>query len=188
MADLGLSAIATGIGAIASVAGTVVGMQGAQYQAESQANSMRYQALLQERQASEVQAASQREGLKRRREGELLISRQRAVAAASGAGATDDTVLQLMGDAEVATSQNERGALYEGLARGQDLRDAAKNNRIGAGNALRAGDIQSTGILISGISSMASKFSGGGFKMPTATTSDQAMTEEERRRLGYSYG
>jgi hypothetical protein len=152
------------LGAIASIAGTIVGVAGAQYQAQAQANQLRYSASVKDKEGSEIAAAKQREAEQKDKEGRLLISRQRSVAASSGAGASDPGTLNLMAEAAGLSNLNSRTALYEGAARQQGLNDAAQNDRISADNALTAGKISSIGTIISGISSMASNFSGSGFQ------------------------
>lgn len=87
-------------------------------------------------------AASQREAQERRLEGELILSRQQAAAAASGAGASDDapTIVRLMTETAKRVQYGVETTMYGGRARRQGYYDTAEARRQ-TGNASFLGSI-----------------------------------------------
>ena len=73
------------------------------------------------RMASEELAVATRGAEAAAKEGRLLTSRGQAVAASSGGMATDDTVLNLIGDIAKETNVRTRGVLREGQVKADDL-------------------------------------------------------------------
>lgn len=157
---------------IAGLAGTALSAVGAIASGNAQSAGLKAQAAAAERQASEERAASQREAMVRAKEARLMMSRQQAVAAASGGGATDPTVLDIMGDTAQQGEFNTQSALYEGEARGRGLEDQAAISRMQARQAKLAGFIGAGSTMLSGVSEFSkgwAKRSGGfsGSGMPT---------------------
>ena len=74
-------------------------------------------------------AASQREAMRRRRETQLLVSRQQAVAAASGAGASDPSVKSVMEKTQAEGDTNAMLDMYNGMVSRADYRAEAANTR-----------------------------------------------------------
>jgi hypothetical protein len=151
--------LGTGLSAVGSI---VAGSQ--------QAAMAEAQAAAAERQASEERAASQREAIQRSKEARLVMSRQQAVAAASGGGATDSTVLNLMGDTASQGWFNQASAVYEGESRGRALEDQAAISRWEGKQAKMASFISAGSTVLSGISGLSG--TQRGFKkrkMPTMT-------------------
>lgn len=66
-------------------------------------------------------AVAQRDAMRKRRETDLLLSRQRAVASSSGGGATDPTVLSVMGKTQQEGDYNAMLDMYNGLTSRADL-------------------------------------------------------------------
>lgn len=132
-------------GAALSGVGSIVG-------GIAQSNAMEAQAKAAERQASEERAASQREAIQRSKEARLVMSRQQAVAASSGAGATDPTVLKLMGDVAGQGYVNSQAAIYEGESRGRALEDQAAISRMQGRQARLSGFIGAGTSILSGFS------------------------------------
>ncbi len=87
-------------------------------------------------------AASQREAEQRKLEGQLISSRQQALAAASGAGAGADapTIVRLMTETSKRSRYGEESTLYGGRARRQGYIDSAQAKRD-TGNASFLGSI-----------------------------------------------
>lgn len=158
-----MAEIAAVAGILASVGGTIVSAAGAQYQGEAQQQALNYEARLKERKASEEMAVGERKAAEKTREATLFNSRQQAVAAASGAGATDPTVLELMGNATKEGALNAGYAMYQGQAAADDLNMSAGVDRISGNNARKAGNITAVGNILTGISTFGSKYGGGGF-------------------------
>jgi hypothetical protein len=155
------------IGLIAGLAGSALSAAGSIAAGNHQSAAMNAQAQAAERQAAEERAASQREAVQRAREAKLVLSRQQAVAAASGGGATDTTVLGLMGDVAAQGQFNTASALYEGEARGRGLEDQAALSRMQARQAKLAGFIGAGSTMLTGISGFASGWNNR--RMPTMT-------------------
>lgn len=100
--------------------------------------------------ANAVEAASQREAIKAKREAKYLESRAQAVAAASGAGAADPTVQNIMDRIEAEGEYNALTALYNGKTRARDMRlegavalqegeNAVKSSRLNALTSVLSG-------------------------------------------------
>jgi hypothetical protein len=98
----------------AALAMTVVSAYTQAEMGKAAAANARVQAIQQERDANQVQVASQHEAALRRRQVKLLTSRARAVTGASGAGVTDPTVNKLVTEIEAAGEADALTALWEG--------------------------------------------------------------------------
>ncbi len=85
-------------------------------------------------------AAAQRDALDKRREGNLIASRQQALAAASGGGADDPTIVKLMTDTVQQADYNARTAMYGGEQRKRGLFDQARGRKM-SGRASLLGSV-----------------------------------------------
>lgn len=141
------TALAIG-GSLLSAVGSVAGGISKKNEADAQADAA-------ERQAGEAQAVSQREAIQRSKEAKLLISRQQAVAAASGGGAADPTVLKLMGDTAKQGQFNVASALYEGDATAAGLQDSAALSRWQGHQEKFAGFIDAGSTVLNGLGGFA---------------------------------
>jgi hypothetical protein len=137
----GLELVAAAIGAAGSIASGIAQKNAADYQAEQQ-----------EAQGKEEFAASQRDADAKRREARIVQSRQQAVAAASGAGAGDPTIIRLMTQTAGQGEYNAQTALYTGEQRKRGLFDAAKATRLSGRASLLGSFIEGAGTLTKGIS------------------------------------
>lgn len=146
-----LAMIAGAIGSLIQVGGTL------QAGREEEAKHL-YQQKVQRQQADEAQAASQREAAARRREGEFLLSQQRAGVAAGGGSVTDPSVIDLMGDTAAEVDLAARSDLYRGEQQARGYNDAAKISGIDAKNAVTRSRWQAAGGLFAGVSNMYSRF------------------------------
>lgn len=162
----GLETLALVASAGAGLAGTVASARAQKEQGEAAQRASEMEAAAREREAREREAASQREAISQQKKTDLALSRQQAVAAGSGAGATDATVLDLMGDVAAAGEYNERSALYEGTASARGLDEAADLARFKGEQARKAGKVQSQATILSGLSSFAGTLSKA--KFPTS--------------------
>lgn len=133
------------IGTALSAAGAIVGGISASNQAKAQA-------VLAEMQAKEQRAAAHREVIRRGKEAQLIQSRQQAIAASTGGGAKDPTVLDLMGDVEAEGSYQKATAMYEGESRARGLEAQASMARMQARQALFSGFIGAGTSILSGFS------------------------------------
>ena len=114
-----LSAIGTVIGAAGSIASGVAAKRNADFEAAQL-----------EAKGKEEFAAAQRDAEAKRREGALITSRQQALAAASGGGADDPTIVKLMTDTVAEAEFNASTAMYGGEQRKRGLFDSAKGRRM----------------------------------------------------------
>lgn len=125
------------IGGLIGAAGTLASGAAANAQAKSEALAM-------EAQGKEELAASQREAEEKKREGRIVMSRQQALAANSGGGADDPTILKLMTRTASESDYNARTALYGGEQRKRGLFDSAANRRT-SGKASFLGSVFAAG-------------------------------------------
>lgn len=101
--------------------------------------------------AGDERATSQLAAAEERRRARLLESRARAVAAKSGAGASDPSVLNLMADLSAEGEYRALARMYEGETGAQSLELEAKERR-------RAARGQSISTILSGAATFASKY------------------------------
>lgn len=134
-----IGAAAAALSAAGTVAGGIAANNQAQYQAEQQ-----------KAQGKEELAASQRQASQQRKEAELVQSRQQALAAASGAGASDPTIIQLMTETAAQGELNAQGSLYGGEQRKRGLFDQAKATRLSGKSSLIGSFLGGTGDLLGG--------------------------------------
>ncbi|AVX04239.1 hypothetical protein MXMO3_01713 [Maritalea myrionectae] len=118
-----MASLAT-IATVVSAAGTIAGGIAANAAAQDEARQL-------EAKGKEEFAASQREAEIKRQEGRLIMSRQQALAAASGAGAGDDapTILKLMSGTARESEFNAQVEMFGGKSRKSGLFNAASNRR-----------------------------------------------------------
>lgn len=153
-----LSTIATVASVAATAASTIIGFSGAQAEGKAAQQAANYKAAQQEQQAQESRAASQRSALESRHKAELSQSTLQARAAASGAGATDESVLGL-GEQIAARGEYESLLdMYKGENQARGFEDAAKATIINGQAAKQGAQYKAMGTLASGFGSMADKF------------------------------
>ncbi|RWN26523.1 MAG: hypothetical protein EOR97_28175 [Mesorhizobium sp.] len=137
-----ISMMGTALSAVGTVAGGVAAKNDADFQAQQY-----------EMKAKEEVAASQREAIAKKREGDLVNSRSQALAAASGAGAGMDapTIVKLMAGTAAQAQYNADSAMYGGYSRAAGLKDTANSTRA-AGKASLLGSVGSAfGTVLGGI-------------------------------------
>lgn len=113
---------------------------GAQKQIESE-----FEAQQLEQQAGLTVASSQRAAIEQRRQTDLVQSRALAVAAASGGGASDPTIVNLIGKTAGEGAYRASTALYEGEAQARVMRMQAAAKRFEGANAAAIGEAQGSG-------------------------------------------
>ena len=168
------------IGAGLSVLGTIQSAKGqresgkaAVQQAEETSKneliSAEYEARQAEYLAGQARASSQRSAFEERRMAAMLGSRTLAQAAASGAGASDQNVVNILNSIYMEGAYRSQLALYEGEEQARSYEVNAQARRLSGksassaalseGNsASRAAGINSRSTIISGASSFASKY------------------------------
>jgi hypothetical protein len=151
-----LGIVGTGV----SAAGTI--LTGAQSRAAS-----KMEAREMERLAKEERAAASRKANEKRRQMNLLLSRSQAVAADSGSGATDPTVLATEGGIAQEGEYQANVETYLGETRGRGYEGKAAITRQAGNDAFTSGLIGAGGTILSGVSSYYDRYgrkSGGALR------------------------
>jgi hypothetical protein len=165
---------------IVSAAGTLLG-------GASEKGAAKSQALQLEQQAGQDRASAQRAAIDQRRSARYMQSRVQALAAASGGGASDPTIINLQNNIDAAGEYSALTAMYEG-------EDAARGKEYGAQVARKTGKAAATAsylkagsTLLAGASSWYDKYGGGG---PSGNdrTFGRAFTWRGGLRSGVSQG
>lgn len=141
---------------------TILQTGGAIGAGNSQASNYNAMAAQLDSQAAAERASATRDASDEARNAQYLVSRGQAVAAASGAGATDPTVVNLLANISGEGEYRALTALYNGdqTARGYEAQAAAY--RAAAKNSKSAGLIKGLGTILSAGSTMFDRFGGGG--------------------------
>jgi hypothetical protein len=161
MADFGLSAIIGLVGTAVSAAGTLAA-------GAAQKSAGDYQAAQLDQQAKEETAAAQREAERADKEKKFVLSRQQAVAGASGLGALDETVQSLADDVVTQGEVNKGMILYGGEERAKGRRAQAVSSRM-EGKAAQTGSyFGAAGTLMDGIGSFAKDWKQPAYTAPTS--------------------
>lgn len=138
-------------GAALKAGGSIFGGLSANKAAKAEARQLETQAGLE-------RATSQRQAMEERRQARLLNSRALAVAAASGGGADDPSIVNLMSDIDGEGAYRALAALYEGETEAQGMEAQAKARRKEGKNAKIAGFINAGSSLLGAGSSMMEKY------------------------------
>ena len=146
-------------GAIVAVVGTVLQYKAnEEAQAESAAaHEMRARQL--EAQATQVEGIGQREAQEEKKAGRLLASRAQAVSAASGAGAMDTTVVNIIADIEGEAAFLAQQAIYDAEEEARNLKYDAAQTRRGLAVERSAYKRQQTSTVLQGAASAYSAYS-----------------------------
>ena len=172
MAAPAIGSVATALGVGAMVGGTVLqykaqrdAAKAAEQEAAMKREAAYKEAAYMEQQATQAVAASQRDMLAERKQAELLQSRALAVAAASGAGASDTTVENIIANISGEGAYREKLALYSGKQKSLELRTGAEIRRAGGDlqaqygrNEAAAHRIGSVATLFSGAGTLANRY------------------------------
>lgn len=146
------------IAGLAGAAGTVVQTLGTLQAGREEQARFQYEQKVQRQQADEAQASSQRDAAARYREGEFILSQQRAGIAGGGGSLADASVIDLMGDTAAEADLAARTEIYKGEQQARGYNDAAKISGINAKNAMNRAKWQAAGGLFAGVSNMYSRF------------------------------
>lgn len=168
-----LPAILTGLGTGMEYSGNQDLASNARLAGARQAAALQFQAQQATVNAGQAVAASQQTSADIARQGALIQSRAQALAAASGGGAVDPTVVTLMSRnaGEIALRRNI--ALYQGEEQARTLMETAKARNYDASLAVDGGNTKAqayenaaTTSLLKGAGSMFAKY---GFGQPKAS-------------------
>ena len=151
----------TAAGTAVSALGTIAGGNAAEAAGKNQQAVYNYQAKQQEQSAQESRAAGQRASFEKQREQRFIQSKLQARSAADGGGATDPTVLGLVGDIGARGEYESLMEMYKGENRARGLEDSAQASRMSGEAALyegkakkSAGTLSALGTIIGGAGSM----------------------------------
>lgn len=150
------------------IAGDLIGAGGTILGARSEAKELRREAAQMEVNAGQERAVSQRQAIEERRQGRLASSRALAVAAASGAGTDDPTIVNAIADLDGESEYRALTALYEGNQRGDDLERQAKSRRREAKSVKTQSYFKAAGSILGAGSTLFDRYGG---KKPTGATS-----------------
>ena len=142
----------------------------AQKAAKFQADQMRIN-------AGQAQAGAQRDAWSIQREAEYTASRALAVAAASGGGASDPTVVNLMARNADEMAYRRQLALYEGDEAARGMRMGAAAKEYSGANARRAANEAAVGSVY-----------GAGSSLLKGYAKDLSLRERFGKRSPRSYG
>ena len=162
-----------GVGAILGLVSAGIGLAGTIAQgkfAEAQARNDQMQL---NQMAAQERAVASRDAQAKNKEGSLLLSKQQAIAASSGGGATDPTVMELAGDIKKETNVQSRELMRQGLEKGQMLDYKGKVGVDMARAQSRISMLGGIGNLIGGVAEnfggISDAFSKYGRGLPTAS-------------------
>lgn len=147
---------------VATVVSTIFSANAARQEGKQRQQAANYEAAQLEQNAGQQQAAAQREAAEERKRAQLAQSRALALAAASGAGASDPTVVDIIGDLAQEGSYRSMMQLYQGEDNARLLRQQAATKRYGGEIARQAGKTNAIASILKGGSSLMSKYSPGG--------------------------
>lgn len=150
-------------------AGSMVGMMGAMMQkqaADKKAAALKAQgeaqAKMYETDAAQEMAAAQRTAIERAFHNRQTMGTAKALAASSGAGMDNPTVIDIIGEMEGRDVYGRMTDLYQGSEKKRRLIDSAKLARYNADIGAAAARAQGTAAMIGGLQGLAKGF--GSFK------------------------
>jgi hypothetical protein len=140
---------------IIAAAGTLLQGASAKQQGDAEGAQLDYV-------AGQTRAASQREAIERRRSSRYAQSRAQALAASSGAGASDPTVVNLIADLAGEGEYGALAAMYEGEDQATGFEHSGKLSRAQGNAAMSGAVVQAGSTLLSGGNSWYDKYGGRG--------------------------
>ena len=148
----------SGLEPILLIGGTILSVVGSVTQGIHQQALGKRQAELKEQQAGQERAQAQREAIEQRRLGRFVSSRIQAVSAASGAGALDPTIVNILGEVGSEVEIRALTALASGEQRALDLEFGAELDRAGGKGEAISSFFSAGGTLLEGGTSFFNKF------------------------------
>lgn len=178
-----LSAGLTVLGMFTQASGAHAAGNAAMSNAQAQAQADAFKAAQYEQQAGQSIATGQRQAIEQKRQAQLLQSRALAVAAASGAGASDPTVVHLIAQIGGEGAYRAAVAMYDSEEKARQLRLNAAASRYEGDAALLGGEAQKSAYdtsavssLLSGAGTLYTRFGMGGPKtQPAAPVTEHSF-------------
>ncbi len=172
MADMGAIGWLSLGSSFLSAWGQLQGGRSARIAGERQKAAAEFEAIQEEEQAGIALAISQRQAAEEARQGRYQASRALAVAASSGGGVSDPTIINLIARSRGEAVYRSNVALYEGEAQARKLRLQAAATRITGADLAAEGVSRQTGALFSAVGTVAktglSLYAKYGMKGPVA--------------------
>jgi hypothetical protein len=143
---------------IATIGSAVVGAGGSLIAGQNAKQAGDWEAAQLKRKAAEETAAGQRGALEKRADADKVMSRQVALAAASGAGTATPTVLDLVEEAAGRGEFFAQGEMYGAKSRAAGMKDQAKAAKMKGQMAESASYLSAFGDLLGGVGSAVGKY------------------------------
>lgn len=141
-----------------TILGGVAGAAGQAQAGEAANATAKYQALVARQNANAEEATGQRQAIEERRKAAFTSSRIRAVAAASGAGADDPSVLNLEADVNAQGEYNAMSRLFTGASAGQAQRQNAMLTTLAGRNERDASYAAAGGTILKSVGDAATMY------------------------------
>lgn len=142
------------LAAVAGLIGTGLQVMGTIQSGKAQQAALNFEAKQREKQAAEERAASQRTAIEKRHEGDLVMSRQRALASASGAGVVNPSILDIYGETAERSEYNAQTEIFGGESRARGQLDQAAAARAKGKAAARGSVFEGLGQGFAGLSKL----------------------------------
>ena len=143
------------IGGVVQAAGTIAAGKAANEQAKFEAAQL-------EIKGQEERAAAQREAREGQRTGRYAVSRQRALSASGGLGATDPSIMDLSADTWVRALYQGKMVKYGGEERKRGLYAQAEARRYEGKVALQQSKMAAFGSILGAAGGLFGSYGGGG--------------------------
>ena len=143
---------------LALVAGVALGAKAARDRGKAEKASAFDQARQLEHRAGVTRGASQRAAVRELDVAENIQSRALALAAASGAGVTNPTVLNIMADIQAEGEYRSLTQIFTGEDEARGMEAQAKSLRNTGVALARAGDFTAASTILSGVSTWHSRY------------------------------
>lgn len=155
MANPGMSTLGwmQGAGALVQLYGAMQSGKAARAAGDRAKVAAEFDAWQANRAGGQAMAVAQRQAREELRQADLQASRALAVAAASGGGVSDPTIVRLLANVRGEGVYRSHVALYEGEARARDLRLSGGSSRVAGAEAALEGVNRQTGALYAGFGS-----------------------------------
>ncbi len=165
---------------IASGLGTILAAKGNVDTGKSADLLAKYQARQLEQNAGQEIAVGTQAAEEEKRKSDLIASRAIAVAAASGAGALDPTVIKIMQGISAEGDLASATQMYNANERARGLRDQAKAVRFEGKTTAKAYKQRALNTIMAGSNQIANTWGSGAFKDSSrgSTTTEQIRTAE----------
>jgi hypothetical protein len=146
------------MGQAMAIGGKVLQAGGSIFGGISKSKALKSEARQLEANAGQERAMSQREAMEERRQARLLASRGLAVAAASGGGADDPSVVNTLADIEAEGEFRALSQLFTGESEARGMEAQARARRKAAKTAKIAGFIDAGATLLGAGASLKEKY------------------------------